>query len=336
MVVGVAARHERALREVESVAVLREDGSLPLRDIVDRSRDALEASMFAAHRLVPFGAGLQAEFCAVSGPEAPVRACFAAFRENSGRPAYHPHRPEKRQRNAVVTLADLDRSNPEVKVVVDELFPKIGLGAQDQIRVLICDGPMLLAWFGGFRAKRFARRDRHFVGALAAAVRPKLRLAQRLRDAAVATAGLEAALETIGAPSFVTDAHGCVRFANEAGTKLYDRGGARVVFDLRERIATLHPSARPLAVQGSRMHYLVTFDDVSRQMDARLEAARRAWSLTPRQVEVLARAVVGDANKSIAVKLGCAEVTVELHLTAIFRKARATNRTELVSRFFTL
>jgi DNA-binding CsgD family transcriptional regulator len=68
----------------------------------------------------------------------------------------------------------------------------------------------------------------------------------------------------------------------------------------------------------------------------RILAAAGAWKLTPRQVDVLRLAVTGDANKSIAAKLGCAEVTVECHMTALFRKAQAENRAQLVSRFWTL
>ncbi len=67
----------------------------------------------------------------------------------------------------------------------------------------------------------------------------------------------------------------------------------------------------------------------------RLSAAKRAWSLTERQTAVLALVVVGESNKSIAATLGCAEVTVESHVTALLRKSGSDSRTRLVARFWT-
>ncbi|HTR56345.1 MAG TPA: LuxR C-terminal-related transcriptional regulator, partial [Kofleriaceae bacterium] len=58
----------------------------------------------------------------------------------------------------------------------------------------------------------------------------------------------------------------------------------------------------------------------------RLDLARAAWQLTPRQAEVLALVAEGHANKDIAQQLDCAENTVELHITRLFRKAKVTSR----------
>ncbi|HEV3192612.1 MAG TPA: LuxR C-terminal-related transcriptional regulator [Polyangiaceae bacterium] len=44
----------------------------------------------------------------------------------------------------------------------------------------------------------------------------------------------------------------------------------------------------------------------------------------------------GDANKEIAVKLGCSEVSVERHVTSLMRKARCDRRARLIVRFWTL
>lgn len=58
------------------------------------------------------------------------------------------------------------------------------------------------------------------------------------------------------------------------------------------------------------------------------------WGLTPKQQEVLARLVEGARNKAIAADLGCAEVTVEFHVTAILRKAGADSRSAVVAKFW--
>lgn len=51
-------------------------------------------------------------------------------------------------------------------------------------------------------------------------------------------------------------------------------------------------------------------------------------TLTPREIDVLRVAARGLSNKEIARELELAEVTVKLHLSAIFRKIGARSRTE--------
>jgi DNA-binding NarL/FixJ family response regulator len=63
-------------------------------------------------------------------------------------------------------------------------------------------------------------------------------------------------------------------------------------------------------------------------------AVAKTWSLTPRQAEVLALVVQGEANKTIAATLRCSVRTVEVHLTALFEKAQCDSRSELGARFW--
>jgi DNA-binding NarL/FixJ family response regulator len=51
-------------------------------------------------------------------------------------------------------------------------------------------------------------------------------------------------------------------------------------------------------------------------------------SLTPREIDVLRATARGLSNKEIARELALAEVTVKLHLSAIFRKIGVRSRTE--------
>jgi DNA-binding NarL/FixJ family response regulator len=67
----------------------------------------------------------------------------------------------------------------------------------------------------------------------------------------------------------------------------------------------------------------------------RLEAARRVWGLSPRQLSVLELLLTGASNKEIANALQCAEVTVENHLTSLYRRSGARSRTDLVCRVLT-
>ncbi|QFU76258.1 response regulator transcription factor [Halioglobus maricola] len=51
-------------------------------------------------------------------------------------------------------------------------------------------------------------------------------------------------------------------------------------------------------------------------------------AITGRQLEVLALLVGGDSNKQIAGKLGIAEATIKMHVTAIFKALNVKNRTQ--------
>ncbi len=64
---------------------------------------------------------------------------------------------------------------------------------------------------------------------------------------------------------------------------------------------------------------------------ARAAGATRRWpDLTPREVHVLRHVAGGLSNKQIANRLGLSEKTVRNHLSRMFSKLGATNRTEAV------
>ena len=70
--------------------------------------------------------------------------------------------------------------------------------------------------------------------------------------------------------------------------------------------------------------------------EERLDVATARWKLTRRQREVLAQLADGECNKGIAATLDIAEGTVELHMTAMLRKAGVTSRAALLAAFWTL
>jgi DNA-binding NarL/FixJ family response regulator len=96
--------------------------------------------------------------------------------------------------------------------------------------------------------------------------------------------------------------------------------------------ALLHRTARK---RGSRrVDHHFPEREANHGMCERLELAKRSWALTPRQVEVLRLLVRGDANKDIARELGCAENTVELHVTQLLKKSAASSRSRIIARFW--
>jgi DNA-binding NarL/FixJ family response regulator len=68
--------------------------------------------------------------------------------------------------------------------------------------------------------------------------------------------------------------------------------------------------------------YLVASDDH--------EAAPLAEPLTPRERQVLELVAEGLSNRGVAVRLGLSDETVKFHLSAIFGKLGASNRTDAV------
>ncbi len=99
---------------------------------------------------------------------------------------------------------------------------------------------------------------------------------------------------------------------------------------------TVQATALQAGQDGARMLVRVRPRTNINDVDARVESAARAWKLTAKQSEVLRLVARGLSNKNVADTLGCAESTVELHMTSIFRRSAAKGRTLLLSRLFGL
>lgn len=64
---------------------------------------------------------------------------------------------------------------------------------------------------------------------------------------------------------------------------------------------------------------------------AAIEAPRgTVLSVTPRQLDTLTLLAQGHSNKEIALRLGLAEITVKVHVSALFRLLSVVNRTQAV------
>ncbi|MFO0613828.1 MAG: helix-turn-helix transcriptional regulator [Polyangiaceae bacterium] len=156
--------------------------------------------------------------------------------------------------------------------------------------------------------------------------------------------GLEAALDSIGSAAFVLGANGAVRHANAFGRTLLAADRDAVTEELRSSLA----SASTGVTAGSGTRYWVSqlarsgepqYVALLRAMPGdpgpRLRIIAGAWGLTSRQTTVLGLVAQGLANKTISAYLNCAEVTVELHMTALLARSGAASRAELVARFWT-
>ena len=248
--------------------------------------------------------------------------------------AYDPERPDPRQRNLVLRSCDLaELTGGVVPAVTRSFLPRFALSESDQMRALICDGPLLLAWVGAFRARPFSRDELRLFSTVVPALQRRLSLEHKLTEAQQRASEIGAALEGVPAAAYVLGRSGGVLHANAAGRALLERERAAI----EEQLSTAVRSGAP-GVQLARLSSdsELTLAIVQHKADpAPLVAVARArWMLTPRQSQVLHLVAQGMSNRAIAATLGCAEGTVELHVTALLEKSESEGRSHLVARLW--
>lgn len=220
--------------------------------------------------------------------------------------------------------------------VIEEVFPHFDLDRCDQMRVLICDGPILLAWVGTFRPEAFTQRERALLTRLIPALQQRLKLESQLGDSALHAAALSAAMEAISSESFVVSGNGSVKHANAAGAQLLESEPevpSWIRYSLQEK-ASGRFAITKLQIRGAPDHYLAVLRRPSRDWGPQIVVAAARWQLTAKQTRILGLLVRGAANKTIAALLDCSEGTVEFHVTALLAKAQVGSRSELVARFW--
>jgi DNA-binding CsgD family transcriptional regulator len=274
------------------------------------------------------------------GPEL-VAARIADMLERSpGRFAgYDVERPAPRDRNAVCVATRSLSVEERLRFPVyrDVLHP-LALHTHDQVRVLICDGPSLLAWVGALREEPFTRAELRRFASLIPSLKRRLTLERQVDIANLSSAALPAVLEAIPAAAFVLGPTGAISFANSAGAQLV-QSKPRTSLELRERVLRRALRAAPFAIspfeaRGMGTHHLAVLQRPAGATEGRLAEAARRWGLTRRQSQVLGLLAQGKPNKAIADALGCAESTVELHVTSALRKAGCASRAELAALFW--
>jgi DNA-binding CsgD family transcriptional regulator len=268
-------------------------------------------------------------WCGASFANAALNAAFETYMNRSGdgwSPWYDPDRPDRRQRNGAVAL-DMAAIPFDYR---KHLLEPTGFARHNQVRVLLCDGPALLAWVGGFREEPFTARETRRLTALVPALLRRFRVERLMRDAGLQRAGLCAALEALAVPALIVEPNGIVAHANRNGRAAYDRDPS-----LRHAFLRGAPpgfEATEIAVRGEPAARLFVKSAAHAELDARVSVAARAWALTLRQAQVLALVARGDGNKLIAAKLGCSLRTAEIHVSNLLRKAGCETRAEVVAR----
>jgi len=294
------------------------------------------------YRPAPLDVGWTLEFFAGAGGLGDAR-CEAAFldylrRASPSWAAYDPLLPQPEQRNTIAD--DNDFPPPDVAVetipIIRDLYRTVGIFGLSQMRALVCHGPLLLGWVGGFREEPFTGVEKETLTALLPLIQRRLRVERSLRQTDGGATAL--ALEAVNCPAFLVRSNGLVEETNSAGALLFRQQGAKLGARLA---ASVRGEADPtLSVTSLTASGLVTYSLVlvrcrATEGRARIEAARRRWKLTPRQTDVLARLAYGDCNKDIAARLRIAAGTLELHVSAILDKAKAESRAHVVAKVWT-
>lgn len=226
----------------------------------------------------------------------------------------------------------------QVRASIGDFLQGCGLERMMFLRVLVCDGPALLGWVGAMRSEPFEARELHLLRELIPSLQRRLTLDTRLREAGMLHAALEASLESLGQAAYVVTSTGRVAFSNSLGRTRLEQNTELVAEALKKHLRG-EPSGpelsfTPLRLTGAPAHYLAVMQGEPTQALARVHALSSSWGLTAREMEVLGRLVLGESNKAIALKLGCAERTVEVHVTRILAKAQVESRSALIAKCF--
>ncbi len=340
---------------VAASKALELDGNGRWPQVLERLRTATNGQFCALYRLSYVSEpldNLEVEFChSENGGRS--RETFGAdlqrYVREMGRPSilYDPVRPERKQRNIVLNPyeAVLPGSDQAEQPTLAVLAKRQDFDLTGQIRTLLCDGPILLGWFGGAWEKADRWRAAQMLKAVVPSVRERLMVDRAFGHAPLLSAALQATLEALAVPAFVTASRAGqvqIHATNSAGAAALDRPGS----PMREALAAAvlgepAPPGGPLyRVQALEAPGLPACQLVVERRpatpQAQLLAATRRFELTPRQREVLELVLLGHTNRTISELLRCAESTVELHVSALLDKSGSDSRSHLVARVWML
>ncbi|MDB4937051.1 MAG: Transcriptional regulator, LuxR family [Labilithrix sp.] len=245
--------------------------------------------------------------------------------------------PAPAQRDRVLRSADLaELTHGRSREVETLLYPRLGMGGEDTMRVLVCDGPVLLAWLGIVQPEPTTERQRELLTRLVPAFRRRLVFDRALGASTLTTTALAAALERVQGAAWVLAARGRLLHANAAGQARIDAdpSGTRAALEACTA-GRGEPRFDIVAIAGPNGdggHIVIEKVDPAGARNVPDAAAR--LRLTPAQTRVLERVALGASNATIAAELGVAERTVEAHVTAILVKAQVSSRAALIVQVF--
>ena len=253
---------------------------------------------------------------------------------------FDPTSPDPAQRNVVLSLTDLQQLTGRTlrDARVHELLLQSGFSLTDVIRALLCDGPVLLAWFGAFRDRPFCGRERGLVSRLVRPLRDRLTLQNRLGAVQWATSAMKASLAATGAATLVFRRPLRILHCNSAAQALLESDRSALLSGLREELAGRGDGTwivQRLGDVDGPEHYLAMRRTPPCDPGPRAAHAVTRMGLTRCQGRVLELLAQGHSNRVIARSLRCSGSAVEQHVSALLHRYGVERRAELVARFWT-
>ena len=152
-------------------------------------------------------------------------------------------------------------------------------------------------------------------------------------------AAVDAALENIPGAALTVTSTGTVERSNAQARALMASSKEQILRAVQESLDRPGLSAEfeisELFTFGSVVHYLAVQRSVGSTICDRLALSIHRWRLTAQEARVFSQLVNGESNRQIASKLGCAERTVELHVTHILQRLDVDNRNAAIAKFWT-
>lgn len=206
-----------------------------------------------------------------------------------------------------------------------------------QVRALVCEGSSLLCWVGLFPEGDPTERHRLLLARLIQPLQQRLALERRMGGAVLSHSAMVAALDTLTTAAFVVDASGRPHHANTLGRAALEQDRAGATERLAAAVGATHDpgfSVSRLRAPGLGPYFLVIARAAARDPAQAVHAAGKDWGLSNRETTVLEHLACGASNGAIAGALGCAERTVELHVSNILRKTGLGSRARLIAELW--
>lgn len=332
-------KHPSLANELE---VLRLDESRPLRDVLPLIRKALSVDAIAFVRPIEHMGGWTAGAIELDGFATPTKArkLISELVEMmlDVRHALFPNGPPPAHHDAMFDVIGLVGRDRYVRSPLYTRFVvPLGLEKHHLACLPFYDHEAMLGWLAAFSRDAIDAQTRRAFDELVPAIRQRLRLANAVSTAPRIHAALAVTLEQLGAPALLVDSRGRIFETNSAARALVEARRDELVDSIRSVLAN-QPASLPLMLtrisDGTTSElYLAVLRP--RTPKARLalavSLAAHRWKLTRRQTEVLQLIARGETNGGIASTLGITERATELHITAIFDRARVSNRAALVA-----
>ncbi|HET9452400.1 MAG TPA: helix-turn-helix transcriptional regulator [Aggregicoccus sp.] len=338
----LSSRDLNCLRELSHALHTWVEGAPPvLESVLPRMRELLEAQAMVSYGLQIDAGRVRLDFLHTDGLQPGAPRIVAAFFEDA--PLNFGHfdalAPEPWQRNVPHTLQELEEGGRLTPPLLQGLYRDLGLAGLHQLRALVCEESTLLGWFGAMRAHPFGARERQLLARLIPELAHRLSRERALRLEALKASALDVALEALPCACYLVSHGGEVLHANAAGLAALARDADGVRQGLRAALDSPGLQAQGyrltrVEAPGQQPSYVAVQEGNGAEALARVDRMAQRWGLTARQREVLAGLARGHSNRALAQALGCAEKTVEVHVSAVLDKSGAGSRAALLAHLW--